>query len=91
MHRLSVLLLMTAVAGLLALGIVMLASTGEFAQDAHGRPYFFLKHQLMWLGLGVVGCAVMANIGLLFCAGDRSKNQWFKPMDQTWICDIPTF
>jgi cell division protein FtsW len=62
MHRLSVLLLMTAVAGLLALGIVMLASTGEFAQDAHGRPYFFLKHQLMWLGLGVVGCAVMANI-----------------------------
>ena len=55
------LLLMTAVAGLLALGIVMLASTGEFAQDAHGRPYFFLKHQLMWLGLGVVGCAVMAN------------------------------
>lgn len=62
MHRLSVLLMMTAVAGLLALGIVMLASTGEFAQDAHGRPYFFLKHQLMWLGLGVVGCAVMANI-----------------------------
>jgi len=62
MHRLSVLLMMTAVAGLLALGIVMLASTGEFAQDAHGRPYFFLKHQLMWLGLGIVGCAVMANI-----------------------------
>jgi cell division protein FtsW len=54
--------MMTAVAGLLALGIVMLASTGEFAQDAHGRPYFFLKHQLMWLGLGIVGCAVMANI-----------------------------
>ncbi len=62
MHRLSVLLMMTAVAGLLALGIVMLASTGEFAQDAHGRPYFFLKHQLMWLGLGIVGCAVMANV-----------------------------
>ena len=62
MHRLSVLLMMTAVAGLLALGIVMLASTGEFAQDAHGRPYFFLKHQLIWLGLGIVGCAVMANI-----------------------------
>jgi cell division protein FtsW len=62
MHRLSVLLMMTAVAGLLALGIVMLASTGEFAQDAHGRPYFFLKHQLMWLGLGILGCAVMANI-----------------------------
>ena len=62
MHRLSVLLMMTAVAGLLALGIVMLASTGEFAQDAHGKPSFFLKHQLMWLGLGIVGCAVMANI-----------------------------
>lgn len=54
--------MMTAVAGLLALGIVMLASTGEFAQDAHGRPYFFLKHQLMWLGVGIVGCAVMARL-----------------------------
>ena len=56
MHRLSVLLLMVAVGALVALGMVMLASTGEFAPDAHGRSYYFLKHQLFWLGIGSVGC-----------------------------------
>ena len=38
MNRRSVLVLLLAVGGLLAVGIVMLASTGEFAEDAHGRP-----------------------------------------------------
>jgi cell division protein FtsW len=61
MHRLSVLLLMVAVGALIALGLVMLASTGEFAPDAHGRPYYFLKHQLFWFGIGAVGCLLMAR------------------------------
>ncbi|MEI6715690.1 MAG: putative peptidoglycan glycosyltransferase FtsW [Verrucomicrobiota bacterium] len=52
MHRRSVLLLLIAVGALLAIGAVMLASTGEFAQDAHGKPYFFIKKQLMWIGIG---------------------------------------
>ncbi len=47
---------MVAVGALVALGLVMLASTGEFAPDAHGRSYYFLKHQLMWCGIGAVGC-----------------------------------
>ncbi len=54
MNRRSVLLLVLAVGGLLALGIVMLASTGEFAQDAHGRPNFFVYHQLTWLVIGIL-------------------------------------
>jgi cell division protein FtsW len=48
--------LLLAVGGLLAVGIVMLASTGEFAEDAHGRPYFFLYQQLRWLGFGALVC-----------------------------------
>jgi cell division protein FtsW len=56
MNRRSVLVLLLAVGGLLAVGIVMLASTGEFAEDAHGRPYFFLYHQLGWLAVGSVVC-----------------------------------
>ena len=48
--------MLLAVGGLLAVGIVMLASTGEFAEDAHGRPYFFLYHQLGWLAFGSMVC-----------------------------------
>ncbi len=62
MHRLSVLLLLVAVGSLLAMGIVMLASTGEFAQDAHGRPHFFLYHQLAWLAVAVLVCAVTSRV-----------------------------
>jgi cell division protein FtsW len=56
MNRRSVLILLVAVGALLALGVVMLASTGEYAQDALGRPYYFLHRQLMWIGLGLIGC-----------------------------------
>ncbi|NBV85499.1 MAG: stage V sporulation protein E [Verrucomicrobia bacterium] len=66
MHRLSVLLLLVAVGSLLALGIVMLASTGEFAQDAHGRPHFFLYHQLAWLAAAVVACGVTSKVDYHF-------------------------
>jgi len=66
MNRRSVFLLLLAVGGLLALGIVMLASTGEFSQDAHGRPYYFVYHQLMWLGIGLVLCFTLARIDYHF-------------------------
>ncbi|RFC45388.1 MAG: cell division protein FtsW [Verrucomicrobia bacterium] len=66
MNRRSVLLLLLAVGALLALGIVMLASTGEFSQDAHGRPYFFVYHQLMWMGLGLGLCLVFSRVDYHF-------------------------
>jgi cell division protein FtsW len=62
MNRRSVLVLLLAVGGLLAVGIVMLASTGEFAEDAHGRPYFFLYHQLGWLAVGSVVCWCVSRV-----------------------------
>ena len=55
-------MLLLAVGGLLAVGIVMLASTGEFAEDAHGRPYFFLYHQLGWLAVGSVVCWCVSRV-----------------------------
>ncbi|MCX8510479.1 MAG: FtsW/RodA/SpoVE family cell cycle protein, partial [Chthoniobacteraceae bacterium] len=66
MHRRSVFLLLVAVGALLALGVVMLASTGEFAQDAHGRPHFFLYHQLAWLGVSVIGCVITSRVDYHF-------------------------
>lgn len=42
--------MLTAVLGLLALGIVMLSSTGAPMSDAN----FFAKRQLMWMGVGFV-------------------------------------
>ncbi len=62
MNRRSVLLLLVAVGALLALGVVMLASTGEFAQDAHGRPYYFLQRQLLWMGIGLVFCWICSRV-----------------------------
>ncbi len=66
MNRRSVLVLLLAVGGLLAVGIVMLASTGEFAEDAHGRPYFFLHHQLGWLAVGSIVCWCVSRVDYHF-------------------------
>jgi cell division protein FtsW len=62
MHRKSIYLLVLAVAALLVIGVVMLYSTGAFARDAHGNPFFFLKRQAMWLGVGLVVCMVAARL-----------------------------
>jgi len=51
-HGIHVLLL--TVAGLIALGLVMLFSTSAFARDSHGDIYFFVKRQIMWLAVGLV-------------------------------------
>jgi len=51
-HGIHVLVL--TVAGLVALGLVMLFSTSAFAHDSHGDIYFFVKRQILWLGVGVV-------------------------------------
>ena len=59
-HRTSVYLLVAAVIGLIVLGLVMLSSTGAFAPHNHGDPLFFLKRQMMWLGLAAIACCIGA-------------------------------
>lgn len=66
MQRKSIYFLVLAVAALIALGIVMLFSTGAFAQDNHGDPVFFLKRQALWLAMGLVVCVVAAMVDYKF-------------------------
>jgi cell division protein FtsW len=75
MHRKSIYFLVLAVAVLIVLGIVMLFSTGAFAQDSHGDPYFFLKRQSLWLGVGIVACIFGAMLDYQFW--QRTWIYWF--------------
>lgn len=61
MQRHAIHTLILSVAGLCALGLVMLFSTGAFAQDSHGDMYFFVKKQAFWLVLGL-GAATFAAL-----------------------------
>lgn len=58
----NVFLLVIAVAVLTTIGVVMLTSTGAYAQDAKGNPTYYLTHHLTWLGVGVVLCVAAALI-----------------------------
>ena len=58
----NVFLLVIAVAALITVGVVMLTSTGAYAQDNKGDPTYYLTHQLTWLGIGVVMCVTAALI-----------------------------
>lgn len=62
MHRKSAYILVVAILGLLALGIVMLFSTGAFARDSHGDPYYFVKRQSIWLVLGLIICSIATRV-----------------------------
>jgi cell division protein FtsW len=66
MQRKSAYFLFVAVLGVLAIGVVMLFSTSAFARDSHGDPYFFLKRQGMWLGVGLIICLAGALIDYHF-------------------------
>ncbi|MEY2490827.1 MAG: cell division protein FtsW [Verrucomicrobiota bacterium] len=66
MHRKSAHFLFLAVLGMLAIGIVMLFSTSAFARDSHGDVYFFMKRQVVWLGVGLVVCTVAALVDYHF-------------------------
>jgi cell division protein FtsW len=62
MRRHTATILLLSVMSLLAIGIVMLFSTGAFAQDSRGDMYYFVKRQLMWLvigGLAMVAAAML--------------------------------
>jgi cell division protein FtsW len=75
MHRKSIYFLVLAVAALLVLGIVMLFSTGAFAQDSHGDPIYFLKRQSLWLGVGIIACIAGAIVDYQFW--QRTWWMWF--------------
>jgi len=60
MHRNAIYVLTVAVAGLIALGLVMLFSTSAFAEESHSDIYFFVKRQGMWLCVGL-GIAVIVS------------------------------
>jgi cell division protein FtsW len=62
MHRNAIYVLLLTVAGLTALGIVMLFSTGAFAPESQGDIYYFVKRQGMWLGVAVLGAITAACI-----------------------------
>jgi cell division protein FtsW len=66
MHRKSAYFLFLAVLGMLVIGIVMLFSTSAFARDSRGDVYFFMKKQVVWLGLGLVVCIVAAMVDYHF-------------------------
>jgi cell division protein FtsW len=66
MHRKSAYFLFLAVLGMLVIGIVMLFSTSAFARDSHGDVYFFMKRQVVWLGVGLGVCTVAALVDYHF-------------------------
>ena len=57
----NVFLLVIAVAALITVGVVMLTSTGAYAQDNKGDPNFYFSRQLMWLCIGA-GAGVLAAL-----------------------------
>jgi cell division protein FtsW len=77
MHRKSIYFLVLAVAALLTLGLVMLYSTSAYTHEArlHGDPYYFLKRQAIWLGVGVFLCAAAARFNYHFW--ERTWYIWF--------------
>ncbi len=60
--RQSAYVLAICVTFLLGIGIVMLFSVSAYAQDAHGDIYYFLRRQLIWLGLGAVACLIASVV-----------------------------
>jgi cell division protein FtsW len=66
MQKNVVTVLLLAVAGLIALGMVMLFSTGAFARDSHGDMYLFVKKQIFWLVIGTVVALVAASLDYHF-------------------------
>jgi cell division protein FtsW len=88
MHRKSAYLLCLAVLGMLVIGIVMLFSTSAFAHDSRGDVYFFIKRQVMWLGVGFVVCTGAALVDYHFW--QRTWWVWFGLAFVTLVlCFVP--
>jgi cell division protein FtsW len=90
MHRKSAYFLFLAVLGMLVIGIVMLFSTSAFARDSHGDVYFFMKKQVVWLGVGLVACTVAALVDYHFW--QRTWWIWFGlALIALSLCFVPHF
>ena len=79
MHRKSAYLLFLAVLGLLAIGAVIIYSTGAFARDSHGDSLFFIKKHAVWLGVGLVFCIAATMIDYHF---------WQKTWAIWFVCSL---
>lgn len=66
MHRNAIYVLTLSVAGLIALGLVMLFSTSAFAEESKSDMYFFVKRQGMWLCVGLVVAIVASFVDYHF-------------------------
>ena len=62
MSRNSAFILAVCVAALTCLGIVMLYSTSAYVHDGHNDVYYYIKRQIVYLGIGMIGCAVATFI-----------------------------
>lgn len=88
MHRRSAHFLFLAVLGMLVIGIVMLFSTSAFARDAHGDVYFFIKRQMLWLGIGLVALIAAALLDYHFW--QRTWWLWFAvALGTLALCFVP--
>ncbi len=58
-HR-TIYILIFSMVILLAIGFVMLSSTGAFAADNRGDMHYFLKRQALWLAVGTVALLTAA-------------------------------
>jgi len=67
--------LLVSVTAMMVIGIIMLFSTGAFAQDAHGDPVYFVKRQIAWLIVGAIGC----------CIGARTDYRWWRKHWPVWF------
>lgn len=62
MRRRTGYILIFSMVSLLVIGIVMLFSTGAFAQDSRGDMYYFVKRQIMWLVIGGTALVAAATV-----------------------------
>ena len=65
MHRKSVYGLILAVAALIVIGCVMLYSTSAFVHEKGKSPFYYIKHQTVWLCIGLVACFVASKTDYL--------------------------
>ncbi|MGI9172050.1 MAG: FtsW/RodA/SpoVE family cell cycle protein, partial [Chthoniobacterales bacterium] len=66
MHRKSAYILCLAVFAMLVIGIVMLFSTSAFAKESHNDVSYFVKHQAVWIALGLIACTSAALVDYHF-------------------------
>lgn len=78
MTRRSAIALITCVALLTVLGFIMLMSTGGFSQESAHDEWAGMKRQAVWLGVGFIGCAVMARLDY------HRLQRWAWPI--FWVC-----